>query len=398
MSKLGDDDGGRFEFRNRDRKPSTRSVNRLLAWVAVAGVGGLASFSAQFSQSKGLSVFAVAIVVAGASALSGSLIGFLFGIPRVQGKQAPDEVEGETVESESGSLAHVPNSNLIQISDWLTKILVGVGLTQIGNVGNAASNIGQALKPALGDVASGAAFGVVVVLYFLVLGFLVGYIETRTVLSAVFHAADIQGLTTLISARIESSQEKDAIALSLVQQQLDLPTGAPPIPDLDLGNALRQASAPVAVQTFMRAREARRNRMTSDHAALAQVAPIFRALISVDRNNQYHRNHGQLGYILKDQRDPDFEGAIAELTKAMAIRDKHGQTDRYRLYEFNRAECRILRNRDAGSEVESPESIIMDLKAAARSKYLLPEIAKSATIKEWMREAGVLLDAIATDA
>src|SRR5205085_11890184 len=46
---------------------------------------------------------------------------------------------GETDAVETGPLQSV-NTNLEQISDWLTKILVGVGLTQFGSLrGNYAS-------------------------------------------------------------------------------------------------------------------------------------------------------------------------------------------------------------------------------------------------------------------
>jgi hypothetical protein len=59
------------------------------------------------------------VAIAIASAATGYLLGFLFGISRsLQGGDS----------SESNSQSFPGNTNLEQISDWLTKILVGVGL------------------------------------------------------------------------------------------------------------------------------------------------------------------------------------------------------------------------------------------------------------------------------
>ena len=66
------------------------------------------------------STLAVAALVAGGAFLAGGLLGFLFGIPRSLAVQ-------EGVADQGG---YQPNTNLEQISDWLTKILVGVGLVQ----------------------------------------------------------------------------------------------------------------------------------------------------------------------------------------------------------------------------------------------------------------------------
>src|SRR5688500_18795600 len=53
----------------------------------------------------------------------GGLVGFLFGIPKTV---APSE-DGQNGIHRSWH----PNTSLEQISDWLTKILLGIGLTQL---------------------------------------------------------------------------------------------------------------------------------------------------------------------------------------------------------------------------------------------------------------------------
>jgi hypothetical protein len=102
--------------------------------LGVAGVFVVLIYASQLPGSVRWGAFGTALAIAAASGLVGGLLGFLFGIPRtVQGTGA----------STSGP-QYDANTNLEQVSDWLTKILVGVGLVQIGRA-----------LPALGKLAEG---------------------------------------------------------------------------------------------------------------------------------------------------------------------------------------------------------------------------------------------------
>lgn len=83
-------------------------VNRNGAFWAVLGLSSIVSFAALFT---------------------GGFLGFLFGIPRSLQRSAADI----PVSSENGNneRPYSNNTNLEQISDWLTKIIVGVSLTQL---------------------------------------------------------------------------------------------------------------------------------------------------------------------------------------------------------------------------------------------------------------------------
>lgn len=59
--------------------------------------------------------------------LIGCLIGFLFGIPKV--------VSSGQARLGSGSAEYAPSSNLAEVSDWLTKLLLGAGLVQLTHLG-----------------------------------------------------------------------------------------------------------------------------------------------------------------------------------------------------------------------------------------------------------------------
>ena len=84
-----------------------------------------------------LSSFTVGLLLAAASLSVGGLAGFLFGVPRSLQTPVLPPVGGDgrsQKQADEIAARYATNTNLEQISDWLTKILVGVGLTQIGTI------------------------------------------------------------------------------------------------------------------------------------------------------------------------------------------------------------------------------------------------------------------------
>lgn len=109
----------------------------------------------------------------------GAFVGFLFGIPRIVSSS-----NSSLDETSKNLIFH--NDNLVQISDWLTKIIVGVGLTQIANLPEKLNALGQYLGPSfttnldnLPVNDSSKAIAISTVLYFLILGFIACYLWTR---------------------------------------------------------------------------------------------------------------------------------------------------------------------------------------------------------------------------
>lgn len=105
----------------------------------------------------------------------GGLFGFLFGIPRVT-------LEGVD------RVTHRPNSNIEIVSDWLTKIIVGVGLLQFHSLGRFLDRVSADLGNALGggNAARASAFARALIIYFFVAGVIQGYLLTRMYLSERF--------------------------------------------------------------------------------------------------------------------------------------------------------------------------------------------------------------------
>lgn len=119
----------------------------------------------------------------------GWAVGFLFGVPRVGAATASARI----------------NTNLEQISDWLTKILVGVGLTQLQQLPKALRDISTFISKGYGTSGNDV-FSLSMVLYFSTLGFLTGYLLTRLALQKEFDEEARVEVNTTGSAEIKVTQ------------------------------------------------------------------------------------------------------------------------------------------------------------------------------------------------
>jgi hypothetical protein len=341
-----------------------------LGAVPVAGLAAILMYTWRDWQ-----ILAVAALVAGGAFVVGGLLGFVFGIPR-----SLAGVDGAGAAGGDGA-AYRPNTNLEQISDWLTKILVGVGLIQFTTLARHAGELVNFLGPALGGDPLGESFAAATLVMFSISGFLTFYLVTRIYLGRAFANADrltLTGVLKVVQQTQQAQEETDDDALTLVVRQLEPEPGAPPISQSDLDAAVGKASPLVKTQIFNRARDQRRRTWKSDKPSMERTIPIFRALIAAETDRMFHRNRGQLGYALKDKAKPDLAAAEAALTEAIELRDDVGDRG-FLLYEFNRALIQIQQH---GTEVppDLREAIEDDLKRAEASAFLRKEIAANGEI------------------
>jgi len=190
-------------------------------WIATVVVA-LGIFATQ--QQTGTAMFAVGLVVAAAAMLSGGLIGFVFGVPRMLTADSPErrtDVSG----------AVVANTNLEQISDWLTKILVGVGLTQFQAIGNAAQDLFDALAPSFGGAGTGKAFAGGLVTFSAAFGFVTGWLYTRLLLGAAMVRADRKAAAAALNKLAEQAEQRgdSPSATELREQARDVLRGFAPV-------------------------------------------------------------------------------------------------------------------------------------------------------------------------
>lgn len=174
---------------------------RRLAWIALVFVGA-ALFGAVLASgpvvkvvgvgSRSLGILLLTAVAAGAG---GAGLGFLFGIPRVltsedsATKRPSNDVTGSSAEPNAQQVERLmgSNSNLEQVSDWLTKIIVGVGLVELHKVNDLLlafrQSVAEYVPPT--DVITPLAAAMLLV-FSCIIGFIWMYLETRLILSRAF--------------------------------------------------------------------------------------------------------------------------------------------------------------------------------------------------------------------
>jgi len=177
-----------------------RNLKRTIKFLGIAVLMPILlilSFSfASGGFNGGLTIFSTLTLSIGSSFSIGALIGFLFGIPRTQQHQnngaADSGAQKDSDQSEATKSRYQVNTNLEQVSDWLTKILVGVGLTQFDYLKNLIINISTSISENIPLAAINKPTTLVAtsIVYFLICGFLAGYIITRLFLTGAFSQAE----------------------------------------------------------------------------------------------------------------------------------------------------------------------------------------------------------------
>lgn len=117
-------------------------------------------------------VLSVISMVMLASFSVGALVGFIFGIPRTL-----QEDDKAGVKS---------NSNLEQLSDWLTKIIVGVGLVEFKEIFGLVNTISTDLSQGLTSSPTGYTIISSTLIFYFFGGFFISYIWSRIYLEKIF--------------------------------------------------------------------------------------------------------------------------------------------------------------------------------------------------------------------
>jgi hypothetical protein len=156
-------------------------------WIFILAIGS-GSFSAFLQTLGGCGL------LSGTGLIVGVLFGFIFGIPRSLASPAAAVAQQAAMggERDPSQLNVLANTNLEQISDWLTKVLVGVGLTQLTQLPRRIVVAHNLLENWLG-ISHGGAIGLAILAAFGCGGFVWAYFESRTSLMQVFSDDDPRG-------------------------------------------------------------------------------------------------------------------------------------------------------------------------------------------------------------
>jgi hypothetical protein len=195
-----------------DERPLRPLTGRLVVAAAAVGFGVVAIAVYATQVPGGRTAFAAALLFAGAALLAGALVGVLFGIPR-------GAVAGEGAGPEDGDGAARPAStHLEQVSGWLTKVLIGVLLAQLGAFSGGANRLFSAMAPSLGGQPSSAAFAGAIVVFFSAGGFLAGWLLTRRLLDPAPRIVSERALDRFVQAQ-RAEESGDRAGASRLRQE-----------------------------------------------------------------------------------------------------------------------------------------------------------------------------------
>ncbi len=369
-------------------------------YIAVAGLLAIVFF-AVFAGGNVLIVLGVCLALALAALVLGLFLGFLFGIPRAgSGARVVDPAAaaapaGAPLPAVATPAAldpdHRVNTNLEDISDWLTKIIVGVSLVELRTIGDFLTKLGTLVQTAFSSVNGIGVFSEALLVLFFFIGVLFGFLWTRLELQLAIGDSD----RLLLGLR--QRLKRDSVEAGLLDLLYTAIQTTDPVPDVDtFKKALAGASRDVRTVVFYRAREFRQNmRSSGDLETMTRVIPIFEALIAVDKeemggDGRYHRNYAQLAYTQKDSSKHEYQKAVDNLTLAITLRDTYAAKERlvYLKYEFNRACSRIEIDENFASNTVADRAvrdlITADLTVAITDPLLLQWATSDATVMAWL--------------
>lgn len=131
---------------------------------------------------------------------SGAFLGFLFGIPKTKRQQLQPYTKKEqksdldeiSENDKRNKYSQEVNTNFEEISDWLTKIIIGVGLVEIEKIGPSLYSLAEKLGTSIqgADTSDHVMYALALIVYFFIIGFFLGYLSTRIIISKEFFKAD----------------------------------------------------------------------------------------------------------------------------------------------------------------------------------------------------------------
>lgn len=227
----------------RPAGPGLLAPKRIAVLVGALGFGVLAIVLYASGAASGTSVVGSALMTSLAAALAGGVLGFLFGIPRALTADGGPAGGG----SPPATGRYAANTNLEQVSDWLTKLLLGATLVQLGAIRNGAARLFDTIAPAFGERSDAPAFAGAMVIYFALVGFLLGWLATRLFLQPALDALDEEVVRKLAEAEVAERAGDRTRAGELRREAAGILASAAPVAERYV--ELRESGAPSSART-----------------------------------------------------------------------------------------------------------------------------------------------------
>lgn len=208
-----------FRFLGKEKNPDKQKTNTVsgnfseqndeskgksilfVSIILFSGAVILCLYSLSLGVDNFLSVISISTMIAFSSAIVGAFIGFIFGIPRTPASKDPENIAA--------------NTNLEEISDWITKIIVGVSLVQLNQIGSGIIELGHTLAGGLGNHPTSFVFSISTMIFYFVGGFFLGYLWSRIYLPKILRASLEEG-----RLRLELSETKTKLEETKSKQDL----------------------------------------------------------------------------------------------------------------------------------------------------------------------------------
>src|SRR3989304_8712429 len=168
------------EEKKENKEEKKGSSILFVSGVLISGGLVLCIYSISLGIDKFLFTISICTMVAFTSSIVGTFVGFIFGIPRTPATKSSKDIGA--------------NTNLEEISDWVTKIIVGVSLVQLNQIGGGITELGNIVSAGLDNHPSSFVFSVSTMIFYFVGGFLLAYLWSRIYLPKILRTSYEEGL------------------------------------------------------------------------------------------------------------------------------------------------------------------------------------------------------------
>jgi hypothetical protein len=182
--------------------------------------------------------------VACASTVGGAAIGFLFGLPRAEKYRF---INTSAVDHNAKDYSYADNTNLEEVSDWITKIIVGLTLVKFNTIIRWINQSAYSIQNVFTEGCDSThlnfyVFGYTIIIFYFLVGCGICYLWARTNLSLIFtkfkkEQEKLNAKQTALISQIQAINNPD-LNLSTVALQLNNTKGivSPPVNEFPTAN------------------------------------------------------------------------------------------------------------------------------------------------------------------
>jgi hypothetical protein len=349
---------------------------RKLLWCVAAGMFAMLSAATRqeyWAHANVARAIGYGILIAGSAFILGVLAGYLFGLRPTDNSKNPANQPSNPP----------PQTNLVEIADWLTKVILGAGLVQLTNLTSPTGPIWRFAGAMAEGVVKGSVppeqpnppMALAIMGFFSACGLLYGYLWTRFEDAVTSYGAGDTSAAALVNLWLNGHPEPDDQTR------------------LNMMDAVKNASSTARIRIFLQAEEYRKS---ATEEANERALPVFQALVDADSEGVFHRNRSQYALaMMGKKKDPktstdDWRQALSLLNDAIRIRDRSGEPA-WREYEFARAVCQIkldpnfMNDPPRASELSTAQSIREDLVQAKDVDATNNPIDKDQVVNAWLK-------------